>query len=136
MRRALFITLAALVGGLAAAVVFLAVTSTPFFAAEAYADANEWFGLSIIGDLELAFPAFLLLFGVAAFLSDSARTFWLTAAGVVLASIVMAGLAIAFHPAPRSLHTDYQLYAVGLWWGLSLLFALTGQRLAKRIAGT
>jgi hypothetical protein len=133
MKRFLFVAVAGLVGAAAAAVVFLLTSNAAFFAPQAYANANEWYGLSILSDLILVLVSFLVVFALAAWVSVTPRAFWFMAGGIGCASLLMAGFAYAYHPAPQSLHTNDQIYAVGTWVALSVVFAFVGRGPATRV---
>ena len=132
MARILYALLAGVLGALAAAGLLLMSTGAPFFAPQAYSDANDWFGLALIGDIELVLLAYAILFALAAWMSDGLRTFAFMTAGFGLASLVMTAAAYGYRPAPRSLVTNAQIWAVGIWICLSIVFALAGRAWARR----
>jgi hypothetical protein len=132
MARILLALLAGVLGALVAAGLLLLSTGAPFFAPQAYADANDWFGLALIGDLELVIVSYAVLFALAALISDGPRTFAFMTAGFGLSSLLMAASAYGYRPAPRSLTSSAQIWAVALWIGLSVVFALMGRAWARR----
>jgi hypothetical protein len=132
MARVLYSLLAGVLGASVAVGLFLMTARAPFFAPEAYADANDWFGLTIIGDIELALVAFFVVFAISAWVSDRPGTFGFMVGGIGAASILMAGVAFVYHPAPRSLHTIAQVYSVFAWVVLALAFGFVGRALSKR----
>ena len=81
MVRILYALLAGPLGALVAAGLLLLSTGAPFFAPQAYADANDWFGLALLGDVELVLVSFAVLFALAAWTSDGMRTFGFMTAG-------------------------------------------------------
>ena len=102
------------------------------FQPQAYSDANDWFGLALIGDLEAVLAAFLVVFGLAAGLSDGRRTFGFMVAGIAASFVLVAALVFSWRPAPRLLRADDQLYLVGGWALLALGLAAVGRALARR----
>jgi hypothetical protein len=121
------ILLAGASGALVAVGLFLLSTNAPFFSPRTYVDANEWFGLSIIGDIELVFASHAAIFGVAYLTSKDLRTFLFTVAGFCLSSLIMAAAAFVYRPAPHSLFTTAQTKAIALWILLSVFFGFAGR---------
>ena len=132
MGRVLFVASAAIVGALLSAGAFVLLTGAAFFQPEAYSDANDWFGLALIGDIEAVLAAFLVVFGLAAGLSDGRRTFGFMVAGIAASFVLVAALVFSWRPAPRLLRADDQLYLVGGWALLALGLAAVGRALARR----